>query len=727
MRLIRKPSHLIPLLPLLVGLPALADSDTGRWQLCPAPPGLSDAEHQHLEQLPANTLSAWAEHLSSERGGILRLDGDVTVEQQGVQIHAEHAHYQQQEDRLQLSGPIRLRSQGLLLEAEQAEYHPATQQGRFQQASFFLPESHSYGRAETILLRDGERMEMGQLSYTTCPPEQEDWRLSAQRLKLNQATNTGEAYHATLRFKGVPFFYSPYLNFPLAGRKSGLLPPSFGSSKENGTDISLPFYWNIAPNRDATITPRHIGKRGNMLAGELRFLEHRHSGELQAAWLANDQQTGEDRSELQLRHSARLSPRWRSELRYHGVSDDAFYRDDLGSAGHSRNESNLERRLDLRYRDPHWLFLARAQDYQSLGGTAPYQRLPQLRLHGASPQRNRQLHYRLDSEAVSFRHPDRLPTGERIDLKPQISLPMQGAAWFLTPALAWRHTEYSLQGESREVRSMPLTSVDSGLFFERPAELAGRGFTQTLEPRLFLLHVPYREQQQLPRFDTHRNDLSFAGLFRDNRFSGADRQGDAKQVTLALSSRLLEDSTGKERARIGVAQARYLESPRVGLDTDLEETRRYSDIIGELALSPLDSLNLQLTEQWNPDQGHSEQRQFGMRYAPRHGQQLQLNYRYYRPDEQRQADLTALWPLSPRWRILAHHNRDLEQQKSLLNLAGLEYESCCWTARLVASARRDTASEPLNHALMLTLELKGLASLGQTLEQSVGPDVLGYD
>ncbi|MBE0510200.1 MAG: LPS assembly protein LptD [Gammaproteobacteria bacterium] len=715
--------------PLAAGLSS-AHAQDAPWQLCPIPVILSPGEADSLASIPAGFWYGRAEQLDARGDGAIHLQGQVQLEQQGMQLRARLADYDPQADSLQLQGGISLRSAQMRIEGEQGHFRPGQQQGEFSQASFFLADSHSYGEAATLRMLDPQRIELTRLRYSTCPPEQQDWLLSAQRLKLDQQSNTGEAYHATLRFKGVPFFYSPYLNFPLAGRKSGLLPPSFGRSDSNGTELSLPVYWNIAPNRDATLTPRHLSQRGTMLGGEFRFLEQQHAGEVQVGWLGNDRLSGEDRHELGLQHRARFSPGWSSGLHYRGVSDSNYYLDELGMHGHSRHEAHLERRAELRYQDPRWQFLARAQDHQTLLGGAPYQRLPQLQLRGASPHRPQHLHYQLHSEAVSFRHPDsRLPSGERIDLKPAVSLPLAGAAWFLTPSLAWRYTDYRLQNAptTQQTRSLPIASLDAGLFLERPLSLSSRPYTQTLEPRLFALSVPHREQDALPVFDTAISPFSFASLFRDNRFSGADRQGDAQQITLALSSRLLEDASGRERASIALAQANYLEQRRVTLPGQSADTRRRSDILAELGLSPMDSLNMRLTQQWNPSQQQLEQLSVGVRYRPDQGKLLRANYRYYRPETQRQADLTVLWPLNRQWRILAHHNHDLEYQRSMLNLVGLEYESCCWTTRLAVLARRDTVSSELKHSIMLTLELKGLASLGQSLEQSIGRGILDYD
>ena len=708
-----------------------------RWQLCPTPRLISAQEQQALSDIPPGLTHGYADRISAEADGLMLLHGHVQLEQQNLRLLSGEAEYDRQNDQIWLRHGVSLYQQGQLIEGEEAYYRPQQQSGRFEQANFFLSEQHIFARADLIRIDDPQHLEFRQLQYTTCPPAKQDWLLSAQRLKLDQASNTGEAYHATLRFKGVPFMYSPYLNFPLAGRKSGLLPPTFGSSDKNGDDLSLPIYWNIAPNQDATITPRYLSKRGNMLDGEYRFLGASQSGQLNAARLFGDEQyDDQDRYELSLRHRSRPVPGWSTHLLYQQVSDDDYYLDYLGSPGRAQNVTQLERRFDLNYSDRHWRFLARMQEYQTLSGTAPYQRWPQLQLHGNSPRHYMRPQYSLASEAVSFRHLTRVPTGDRLDIKPSVSIAMGGAAWFLTPTVAWRHTEYHLQdhfAEEQQVRSLPISSLDSGLFFDRPFRLFDQAYTQTLEPRLYYLRVPYREQDDLPNFDTSAAAFSFASLFRDNRFVGADRQGDANQLTVALSSRILEDASGRERASIAIAQANYLEEQRVTLRRNQPASDRpRSDIIGELGISPIDSLSLRMTEQWNPETGEAERFTAGLRYSPDKQRQIHASYRFYRPstlnqDEQRQADITVLWPLTRQWRILAIHNRDLIEERTLENIIGLEYESCCWKLRLINRADRAHVDEAANRSTFLSLELKGLGSMGRSLEQSIGRDTLDYD
>ncbi|MCW8971875.1 MAG: LPS assembly protein LptD [Gammaproteobacteria bacterium] len=712
---------------------ALAAAETDeRWALCPPVVDSRAPALPPYEPATPGTTQASANEVFAEADQVTRLLGDVVIQRDQATLLGDQAEYYRSEDRLLLQGHISYRGDALEIEGEQAKFMLEAQRGSFEQARFYLPGTHGFGSAARIEVDDPRHLRLEELRYTTCNPGQTDWELKASELSLDQSSNTGEARHATLSFKGVPFFYSPYLNFPLEGRKSGLLPPTYGTSERDGTDISLPVYWNIAPNQDATLTPRSISRRGPMLTGEYRFLTQNSRGQLNGSYLDDDKLFGDDRSYFSLQHSARLSAGWHSALTYRRTSDSEFFLDDLADVDESSNQTHLERRAELQYNDRYWQFLARAQDYQTLSGTAPYQRLPQLQLQGQSPNRLNQLRYGLESEAVRFRHETLTPTADRVDLKPSLSLPLGGPAWFLTPKAAWRHTQYQVDDgadtEQQLERSLPIASLDGGLFFERSLKAGDTPLRQTLEPRLFYLKVPYENQDELPLFDTGSPDFSFSQMFSDNRFSGADRQGDADQLTVALTSRLLDERSGRERARAAIGQIHYFEDRRVTLTSGSEaETRTTSDIIGELSLSPIDALNFRVTEQWNPELEQVERLNTQLRYSPGQRKIISMGYRYNREDALEQADVALFWPVARQWRMIGRYQYDLENEISLDTIGGLEYESCCWSVQLLARAQRDTVDDELNHSVYLTLELKGLASLGRGLDETIERGILGYD
>lgn len=703
----------------------MAQDDT-RWALCPLPQQSENAVIDNT--VPAGATRVDADEAFAEAGGITRLRGNVVVQRRKATLLGDMAEYDKRKDLLRIEGNSSYLSKGIRIDSNSAEMDLTKESGNFEQAHFRLSDSHGSGSAERIEIADPQHANLYDLSYTTCDPQDPDWQLKAGELLLDRQSNTGEAWHATLSFMGVPFFYSPYLNFPLEGRKSGLLPPTFGTSESNGTDFSLPIYWNIASNQDATFTLRDITARGGMLMSEYRYLGPQSSALLRGSFLDNDKRYGDDRSYFYLNHHSRFADGWSSNLLYRKSSDSDVFRNDLGFSDESTSQTHLERRADLTYNNASWSFLARAQNYQTLSGTSPYQRLPQLRLDSRTLTRRDQLNFSLNSEAVRFAHETRIPTGERIDLKPTVSLPMGGAAWFLTPKLAWRYTSYQLtdstSGDHFE-RSLPIGSLDGGLFFDRSLQLGDTPYTQTLEPRLFYLNVPYEDQSELPLFDSALRDFSFSQLFSDNRFSGTDRQADANQLATALTTRFIDEHNGRERLRAALGQIHYFEDRKVGLTgTTPIATEGTSNFVGELALTPIDSLSFSVSEEWNPRDETAERFNTRLRFSPDEGKILELNHRYHRADLIDQADITLLWPLTQRWRLLASYRHDLENEGELESIGGLEYQSCCWSLRLIAHEQRDAVTEELDHSIYLTLELKGLASLGRGLEESVGRGIL---
>jgi LPS-assembly protein len=719
----RRPPLPLPHLVLLFALsPAMAQAadGEGRWALC-----RPSSEVIPLPELgPADdpALRVSADRVEAEGEGLSRFSGDVVLLRGGRRIEAQQALYDQGRDTLTLDGAVNLYSADMAMSGERARLELGAETGELHNARYHFRSAHASGNADSVVIRDAHYTELSGATYTTCDPEKVDWLLRARRIDLDEASNTGEARNVTVEFKGVPFLYLPYINFPLQGRKTGLLPPTGGTSDKTGTDISLPWYWNIAPNYDATITPRQMTARGTQLQGEFRYLHPHDHGRLNLEALPGDKRyDDQDRLRVAYQHSGRFGDGWSNSIVYNEVSDVDYF-NDLGNNQASVSTTHLERRADLAYRGEGWDFLGRVQGYQALSGSEPYQRLPQLLLNAASPRRRNTLQYTLASELVHFAHADRIPTGSRVDLTPGVSLPLAGAAWFLTPRLALRHTQYQLQDHAPGAtpsRTTPIVSLDSGLFFERDTAIGERPLLHTLEPRLYYLYVPYRDQTDLPRFDSAAYDFSFAQLFRDNRFSGADRQGDANQVTVALTSRLLDSTTGDELVRGSIGQIHYFEDRRVTLSGSTAEERQSSDVVAELAARPLHGLELAAATRWNPHDEQGELLTGRARYRPDQDRLLSLDYRYRRDQSLRQADLVAYWPLYRRWRVLARWNYDLELERTLETVGGLAWEDCCWGLHLTVRRRLDTVTFDTSHSFMLTLELKGLSSFGRRLEDEL--------
>lgn len=703
-------------------LPALASAQAPDAERPLCRPSLEVMPLPELGPADDPAMRIEADSIEAETEGISRFSGRVVLLRGGQRIEAEGAVYDHVNNTLTLEGAVHLYTTDSILSGDRAELNLDSDSGALHGARYHLRSAYAFGSADSVQIRGPQYIELDGASYTTCEPDKVDWLLKARRIDLDEESNTGEARNVTLEFKGVPFLYLPYINFPLYGRKTGLLPPRFNHSDKTGTDISVPWYWNIAPNYDATLTPRHMRERGTQLQGEFRYLHASNKGQLNLEGLHADQRyNDEDRYAGAYRHDGRPGLGWSNRIVYNYVSDVDYF-NDLGNSQAIASTTHLERSFDLAYRGEGWDVLGRVQGYQTLSGSEPYQRLPQLRLNAATPRRSNRLHYSLASELVRFAHEDLVPTGNRMDLKPALSLPLEGAAWFLTPRVALRHTQYQLQDQPVEAapsRTTPISSLDGGLFFERDLTLAGRPLLQTLEPRLYYLHVPYRDQDGLPVFDTALNDFSFAQLFRDNRFSGADRQGDANQLTVALTSRLLDGTSGSELLRASIGQIQYFEDRRVTLPDAVQEEQQSSDLVAELGARPLHGLDLSATTRWNPHDERSELITSRARYQPSERHLLSAAYRYRRDQALRQTDLVGYWPLFQRWRLLGRWNYDLDLGRTLEAIGGVAWDDCCWALHFVVRERLDTVTLDTSRSYLLTLELKGLSSLGRRLEDEL--------
>lgn len=711
----------------LPGLAAAAQP-ADRWALCPptvslpAPPVPPAAGENGKVRLSADQIEAQTDTFT-------RFSGNVVVKRGDTELQSDIANYDKPSDTLQLEGHVSYLTPLLYLQGDSAQVQLGSNSGELRGTRFHFREFHAFGEAERVDVSDPQHTRLEGVVYSTCNPEKQDWRLKASTLELDKESNTGEAYNVRLAFKGVPFLYLPYINFPLEGRKSGFLAPTYGRTEVSGNDIRIPFYWNIAPEYDATITPRFIAARGNMVMTEGRYLLSNGSGILNVDYLPDDNLFNDTRLHTSLNHGMGFG-RWGIGLVHNYVSDPFFF-NDFSTNQLAASQTHLERRADVTYSGNHWAFLARAQNYQTLVGTEPYSRMPQLLLTADNPRRPNRPYASLESELVYFAHTNTsVIQGSRFDLSPAISLPLQGAAWFLTPRVALRHTEYSLSSDAtvdtHQNRTLPVSSLDGGLFFERDSSFRGTAMVQTLEPRLFYLHVPYSNQDELPLFDTGFYDFSFSQLFRENRFSGADRVGDANQLTTSLTSRYLEDTSGKERARASLGQITYFEDRKVGLTPGTTESRTSSDIVGEVALQPIDNLEFSSAGRWNPESETEDLLTSRLRYRPAEDKVASLTYRYQRELELRQTDLTAFWPVTRQWRFIGRWQYDLENRRSYDMVGGLEYQSCCWGLRLVGRGLYNSATQAIDHSIYLTLELKGLTSIGNRLDAELERGILGF-
>ncbi len=607
-------------------------------------------------------------------------------------------------------------------------------QGTMEDVAYWLLKRRGYGHAEKITREGRDTFYLEKSEYSTCDPSNRVWYLRTQELTLDMADAIGTAHHTVVYFAGLPILYSPYLSFPLNdARKSGFLPPNAGSSDETGLEISLPYYWNLAPHYDATITPRLMTRRGVLLKTEFRYLTEASGGIITAEYLPNDSSSGENRASIAYQHQAQLTKRLQADLNFNYASDNRYF-EELGNTLNIASITHLERRGDLLYQGDGWNFLGRLQTFQTLDtnpAAQPYQRVPQLLFKTVLPQHPRKMNFALKAEMVRFdrnRENVAIVTGNRLDLTSALSFPWQTASSFVVPKLTLRYTYYDLNeaGDQQDQQRLLYTlSTDTGLFLERPINLFKTDLLQTLEPRLFYRYTPYKEQSDLPVFDTARYDFTFSQLFREDSFSGTDRIDDHHQISLAITSRLLENKEGIERLRASLGQSYYFRDRRVTLPGEEIATEDSSSLIFELASQMTAHWYSSATIRWNPHLRHTEQNILRLRYHQDTSRILNLSYRL-RENKLEQTDVSWYWPLDERWNIIGRWNYSLPDQQDLEIFTGLEYGSCCWAVRAIARRYLNTSNGDYLNAFFLQFHLRGLGGIGKKADGFLEQSIPGY-
>jgi LPS-assembly protein len=600
-----------------------------------------------------------------------------------------------------------------------AEYSFLNEHGRFTEVDYGLVGSSAKGSAAEIMVDSGNHSLLRELQFTTCPGEEPEWVLTAKELELIFDEGIGKARGAKLEFFDIPILYLPYMTFPIDDRrKSGFLYPLISTANDNGFEFSIPYYWNIAPNQDATITPRYITERGAVLTGEYRFITSRTGGALNFDYLPSDKKTRELRYHYRFNHDARLSRRWRSQVLVDRVSDDQYFQDFSNSLA-AASRQYLRSKAGIYGGGHYWVFSVIADDFQVVDEAVdafnePYRRLPRIAFDLDRPLGLRGLRLQLDSELVYF---DREvgTTGSRFDIYPRIEWDI-GTNWgYIRPSAGYRYTSYELDwrgqpGDTSPSRGTEIISLDSGLFLERDN---GKGHAQTLEPRLFYLYVPYKNQEGLPDFDSAPFTFGFSQLFHFNRFTGADRQSDANQLTLALTTRSFNQLAGRELWSLSFGQIVYFETQRVMpavTGEPLDDSA--SPFIAEFVLHPTKRLSSRINAQWDWQNSEIDVAILGLTHTAANGLRLGAEYRYRR-DSLDQFDIRYYQPINQSWRVLARVNYSLQDSDLLAAEAGFEYDSCCWALRFVGKRFLRNREGDHRDALYVQLMLKGLGNFGR--------------
>lgn len=691
------------------------------------------------DTLPLGSLQVEADTISGQMEQQLRATGSVKATRDGQQFEADWLEYYVDKQLLRAGDRARMRQPDGAVDADALEAYLATDSGSARNADFAFGHDRRVlrGHADALTMEGKGKYRLQGTRANTCEPGDDSWYLRAGSLDLDYGRNVGVAKNAWVQFEGVPILYTPWMDFPLdGGRKSGLLFPTITTGSD-GLQVAVPYYWNIAPNYDATITPRYIEQRGTMLGLEARYLQPGYQGRVYTEQLPGDKKANTDRHLWQLEHQQQLNQQLTFGLDGRIVSDPDYY-DDFGNSTAAATSSNLLRQAWMNY-NPGWAsFNLSASRYQTLaGGTEQYARVPKLTI--ASSRQFGNFRAQLESETTRFEHRT-LQDGWRSVAYPSISWGLDKPWGFLLAKAGLHYTHYSLDAyngaaASTHNRTLPITTLDSGLFFERDTSFQGRALTQTLEPRLYFVNIPREDQSQLPNFDTSENDLSFAQLFSENRFSGYDRINAAKQVTAAVTSRLQDNESGLERLRVAIGQRFYLNNDDITLSgsTASREQKR-SDILSSVGGDLSSALRLDASYQYNQALKKTERFTTQLRYSPAAGKTLSVRYRFGRNElldndgnygPLRTVDIAGQWPIARNWYLVARQNYSLQDKKVLQRLAGVEYNQGCWIVRVVGERYLTDLSQYKN-AVYLQLELKDLSSLGNNPMETLRLAIPGY-
>jgi len=589
------------------------------------------------------------------------------------------------------------------------------------------------GSAEMLEFRGEDKYFLRKGTYSTCAPASRDWEVVVDELELDYTRELGEAHHATVTFMDVPLFYTPWLDFALNNRrKSGFLAPTIGSTSKSGIETTTPWYWNIAPDMDATIAPRVLSRRGVQLNTELRYLGFGYQGQARVEYLPDDRKAGRSRSGYAIAHVQDFGNGFAASLNLNGVSDDTYF-SDLSTRLQAVAQGNLLRQGSLSYSGPWYGATLTAQRYQTLQDPAnpplptPYFRLPQLTGYAARHDLPLGLAFNLAAEYVNFSHPT-LMLGKRTTLYPQISLPLTSEAFWLTPKVGVHTTQYALDRQAtvpdRQSRTLPVFSVDGGFVMERDTNWFGQSYLQTLEPRAYYLYVPQRDQANIPVFDTAVADFNHAQMFSENRYAGGDRFADANQLTLALSSRLIDPDSGAELLRATLGQRYYFTTQHVTLPGEIARTGRSADMLAALSGQVLPRTYADFGWQYNPRDKRTELMTLGGRYQPAPGKVLNAAYRYAR-DQLKQIDVSGQWPLFGGWHGVGRYNYSLKESRVVESIAGLEYNAGCWVGRAVVQ-RLATQIGNTTSAIFFQLELSDFSRIGSNPLEILRRNIPGY-
>jgi LPS-assembly protein len=648
--------------------------------------------------------------------------GNAEIRRDDVTIFGEVLRYNRELGRAQGEGGVRLQRGLDRFFGPRLEYNTLDDTGVFESPGYLIQgDLPARGSAERLEFRGRDKYGLKNASYTTCQPGRDDWVLQASELDLDYEKEEGYAKHPRLRFFDTTIVAFPFASFPLNNRrKSGILTPYYSHTTSRGLEVGVPYYWNIDPQYDATITPAYMSKRGAQLKNEFRYLNRSYAGEARLEYMPDDREFGRSRYGLTLQHAHTFAPNLVAGVDYNKVSDHRYFID-LASKVRQVSIANLPQDAHLTYSSGigsiPYTAQFRVNRFQTLQDplapiTPPYHRVPQISLSAARQDIGGLLDASVGAEYVRFVHPT-LVDGSRVIGDGVVAMPILTPGWYVTPKGGIRHMSYGLNrlapGQlSSPTAAIPWFSVDSGLIFERDARFFGETLTQTLEPRLFYVYIPYKNQDSLPVFDTGLSDFNFPQLFTENRFGGGDRFGDANHLTFAMTSRFLQ--SGGEAFRATVGQRYYFRDERVGLPGQPLRTSTESDLLGSVGGRLFRHWTFDATTQYNRHLQRAERYTAAVRYNPEPAKVVSASYRFSR-NFIRQVDLSGQWPVAPGWYAVGRYNYSFLDKRLLEGLAGFEYNAGCWVFRAVVQ-RVQAAAQVSSTGFFFQLEFNGVGQIG---------------
>ena len=697
------------------------------------------------------TLEVRSDGQSQDEEGIFYADGNVEIERANDLIKSNKAQFNADTGVLAAEGNVKYLTEDLSLYASKGGYNSQNDTVNFSEASYYFPnqEKPGKGKAEDIFIDDVGVVYLTPSSYTTCGLDDPDWEISSSQTILYRDTDRGHAYNIFLKYKNIPILYSPFFSFPLSkNRHSGFLFPTIGSSGESGTIISTPYYFNIAENIDATFTPTSFSGRGQMFETEFRYKTKNSNTEFELASMDKDDIVGKNRhayffrdnrvfrSNLQLKNNGRWEgTHISSNVDIGGISDLTYF-NDFGNTVSRVGRTHIKRQAVINRLDYGSLgFLEtslRTTDYQlaKTDLTEQYSVLPQVRAKFNTHEKNKELKYNFDGEISIFSHTyDHKADGTRISLYPSIEYPFKNPGWELRPKIGIKHRSYSLsKNNSNSIsQTTPIISLRGKMIFDR---MSTKTILQTLEPEMFFLYVPASNQDDIPIFDAGENDLKYS-LFSENKFYGEDRLNDAKQLTLALSSSMIDTNSGNEMLRATIGQIIYLDDRTVNLTDSETDKSSSSNIMGLVSARFSDYWKLSGYTEFNPHKGYGEKNQVRLSYKRPYGRQNQIfntSYRFSR-GTQEEVDFSAVIPINNRLSLVgkinySFNNRRSNTEDTLEKMFGVEYESCCYGIKFV---KRDYWNgTKIDNAFYFEFLPKGIATSTNKTAELLRDGILGY-